>query len=178
MSAKTNQDTSSVVWPFKKRPDAALFFVLDGHGGQGHHVSRYCNRKVVELLNANDSALSRPGAALAEAFVEADACLEREHRDWTDNGGSTAVAVLMLGKQCFIANAGDSRFVMAVRQPNGELKAKDLSTASPATCFMLATSCFLPASLYRRVLHTYTHLYTPIHPTCWLSLSPRVPARD
>ena len=58
-------------------------------------MSRYCNRKVVELLNANDSALSRPGAALAEAFVEADACLEREHRDWTDNGGSTAVAVLM-----------------------------------------------------------------------------------
>lgn len=41
--------------------------------------------------------------------------------------GTTAVSVLMLEDQLWIANAGDSRAVLAVSSDGGKLKAVDLS---------------------------------------------------
>ena len=90
-------------------------------------------RRIVESLSGESAMVTKKGSAIGKAMVAAfegaNAGLEKKHIDWGNDGGTTAVGMVVQGDKCTIANCGDSRIVVATRaRPNGPLKAKDLST--------------------------------------------------
>jgi len=133
VAAKTNQDSGCVVWPLCGDPSLLFVGVFDGHGELGHRASRYCMRRIAESLTSEgaEELKDKKGCskALVKAFEGSNAMLAAKHVDWGNDGGSTAVGMVVSGDKCVIANCGDSRIVVATRaRANAPLKAKDLST--------------------------------------------------
>jgi len=65
--------------------------------------------------------------AFTKAYDTVDKTLLDDPTINSRNSGTSAVAVYMDGKTLYTANAGDSRAVIAAREPDGTLKASDLS---------------------------------------------------
>lgn len=139
VGAKTNQDCGCVVWPLANDSNMVFIGVFDGHGELGHKAANFCMRRVAESVTKGMSgyvasptekvATSVPGKVLTQAFEGANSLLKDTHLDWGNSGGTTAVALIMVGDKCTIANCGDSRIVVGTRtRPVAPLKAKDLST--------------------------------------------------
>ena len=140
VGAKTNQDCGCVVWPLATNENMAFIGVFDGHGELGHKAANFCMRRIVESVTKGMSgyqpvnnpsekvANSVPGKTLTSAFEGANKLLKDTHLDWGNGGGTTAVALIMVGEKCTIANCGDSRIIVGTRpRPGAPLKAKDLS---------------------------------------------------
>lgn len=92
---------------------ATLALVADGIGGQstGEMASELAKHTIPEVVQAQSPAASEVGRALAAAFKEAnrriyEASLEREDRAGM---GTTATAVVIIGKRLYSAHVGDSR---------------------------------------------------------------------
>lgn len=117
---KPNQDSMVL----HQLPNGELVLgVFDGHGTEGHDVSRYFKQRLPKLLAASE-------AVDADSLVAALARTERELiencRVDTTLSGSTGVVVLVKGNELTVANVGDSRAVLAVME-NGKLVARDLT---------------------------------------------------
>lgn len=135
-----NQDRGSVVYPFAGSPQQAFFAVYDGHGDGGEMVSEYTMRVVQDTLEKQSGLVGNEAAAFEIAFLEADRqvlAMEKLHRNWqSKNRGTTALAALLRGNQVWVANAGDSRCVLASKSVGGAwnkevyggIKVNDLST--------------------------------------------------
>jgi len=125
---KANQDRGSVDYPFLDSYTSVLFCVMDGHGSQGDKVSEYCIHQLHDYLHDNKQAvLADPLMAFTKAYDTVDKTLLDDPTINSRNSGTSAVAVYMDGKTLYTANAGDSRAVIAAREPDGTLKASDLS---------------------------------------------------
>jgi len=126
---QVNQDRAFVVSPFhiddgdSSGPDVPttkrLLGVFDGHSNLGELVSQYTVTHLPEMLSSKLgpilSSSSSPAAesekiqqALIETFVEIDKTAPAE-----PSGGCTASIVLQLGPKIYVANAGDSRSLIA-----------------------------------------------------------------
>lgn len=112
-------------------PDAMVFGVFDGHGGK--EVAIYVERHFCEELLKNSSfASNRIESCLRDTFLQMDRLiltkegqkeLTRIQKDLPENApislaadsfaGCTSVVALIKGKTLFVANAGDSRCVLA-----------------------------------------------------------------
>jgi serine/threonine protein phosphatase PrpC len=138
---KINQDRGSVAYPFAGNPQQAFFAVYDGHGDGGEKVSEHTMRILQDALEKNPRLVGDVPAALEAAFIEAD----RQVLAWekffrqVHHRGTTALVALMRDNKVWVANAGDSRCVLASKwhasngMPPGigdrmGLKVKDLST--------------------------------------------------
>ena len=105
-----------------------LIGIFDGHGDEGHHISRYLQKDMAERLSGKLSQLSaediESGSAvlqsLKESFIESDANIPEAH---AMNGGSTASVILRLGQKIYFANVGDSTtFLASYNRHTGETK--------------------------------------------------------
>jgi serine/threonine protein phosphatase PrpC len=143
---KINQDRGCVVYPFNSAD--AVFIVLDGHGEQGDRVSQFVMTQVgtVLLLVAYDIhnlivlrpqivislekhplLSSNPPLALKETFVKTNTALMTTEINYMFSG-CTCVCAYVRGTTMWVANAGDSRAVMAVKgSGHNKVVAKDLS---------------------------------------------------
>ncbi|CAB1096392.1 unnamed protein product [Ectocarpus sp. CCAP 1310/34] len=126
VTAKINQDRGCVVYPFNEDPKHALFSVFDGHGEHGDVVSNFVMHELQACLAAHPSLLDDPAKALMESYVQVDESLAASKGEEATFSGTTAVSVLMRENKLWIANAGDSRAVLA-HEDGAELKAVDLS---------------------------------------------------
>lgn len=126
VTAKINQDRGCVVYPFKNDPKHALFSVFDGHGEHGDVVSHFVMHDLQSRLAAHPSLAEDPGTALKESYLAVDSSLSKLKAQEATFSGTTAVSVLMREDQLWIANAGDSRAVIA-QEEGGVLKSLDLS---------------------------------------------------
>ncbi|CBJ28741.1 conserved unknown protein [Ectocarpus siliculosus] len=126
VTAKINQDRGCVVYPFNEDPKHALFSVFDGHGEHGDVVSNFVMHELQACLAAHPSLLDDPAKALMESYVKVDESLAASKGEEATFSGTTAVSVLMRENNLWIANAGDSRAVLA-HEDGAELKAVDLS---------------------------------------------------
>lgn len=126
-SAKINQDRGAVCFPFADRDDVAMFSVFDGHGVCGDKVSHFAMNTVQVLLEDHPDLLSKPVQALKSAYVQCDGMLKQEASIDAELSGTTAVVTLMLGNTLWVANAGDSRAVLASRGAGGQLVATALT---------------------------------------------------
>ncbi|CAM9236093.1 unnamed protein product [Scytosiphon promiscuus] len=126
VTAKINQDRGCVVYPFNEDAKHALFSVFDGHGEHGDVVSHFVMHELQSCLAAHPSLLDDPSKALMESYVQVDESLAASKGQEATFSGTTAVSVLMRESNLWVANAGDSRAVLA-KESGTELKAVDLS---------------------------------------------------
>lgn len=129
VTAKINQDRGCVVFPFAEHQQQAVFAVFDGHGEHGDIVSHFVMHEFQSRLEKHPTLASDPVKALKETYVEVDHHLGLAQAAESTFSGTTAVSVLMREGQLWIANAGDSRAVLARKSPGGAAGhvAKDLS---------------------------------------------------
>ena len=108
---KTHPNTNQ--WP----SSVSFFAVFDGHGGQS--CSEFLRDNLFKYICHNehfpldiDEAI-RQGFAAAESEFLKKLALDQSESSVLDRSGSCAIALLVVGKRCYIANVGDSRAVMS-----------------------------------------------------------------
>ena len=121
---KTNQDSFVFKGNINNVKDFNIFGVLDGHGPEGHYVSKFASECITSYLinHPEIKALTDPEQIylklkendcqiITQSFVEADNSLKNVKFDALESG-STCVLVIHIGKHILCANAGDSRAIV------------------------------------------------------------------
>ncbi len=127
---KINQDRGCMVYPYgnsENRARQALFAAFDGHGEVGELVSQYCMHEIQHRLELHPHFEDNIEKAFKEVFVEVDESLRGQDHIDANCSGTTAVVVLMRENRLWIANAGDSRAVVAKKNRDGLITAENLS---------------------------------------------------
>jgi serine/threonine protein phosphatase PrpC len=139
---KINQDRGCVVHPFGQSNRQALFCAFDGHGEFGDLVSNFTMIQVQERLEGHPKFDSNADEDIAQAFKDVFNTVDRilpDNNIDCYHSGTTAVCVLMRTfvdkdsetglntTRLHVANAGDSRAVMAKKNRDGMIVSHDLS---------------------------------------------------
>ena len=123
---KVNQDSFLVLQSEYNLKDFNIFCVMDGHGNNGHLVSRYLmkyinlffkNNKKMNASNQNeDSIYQRLKKSdyhiLRRLFRHAERDLHKKTKIDANFSGTTCVMVAQIGDRFICANIGDSRAIM------------------------------------------------------------------
>ncbi|XP_074556067.1 protein phosphatase 2C and cyclic nucleotide-binding/kinase domain-containing protein-like [Curcuma longa] len=122
---KANQDSFCIHAPFGTNLDDHFFGVFDGHGEYGAQCSQFVKRKLCENLLRNNKFQTDAFKAIHAAFLATNSQL---HADSLDDSmsGTTAITILVRGRTIYVANAGDSRAVIAEKRGK-DIVAVDLS---------------------------------------------------
>ncbi|MBA0600044.1 hypothetical protein Gorai_006243 [Gossypium raimondii] len=122
---RENQDSFCIKTQIQCNPNVHVFGVFDGHGQYGAQCSNFFNDRLVEILSSDSTLLDDPLKAYTSAFLAINSELHDSEIDDTMSG-TTAITVLVVGDTLYVANDGDSRAVIAVK--NGDqILAEDLS---------------------------------------------------
>ncbi|XP_024931455.2 probable protein phosphatase 2C 35 isoform X1 [Ziziphus jujuba] len=122
---KENQDSFCIRTQIQGNPDIHFFGVFDGHGQFGTECSNFVKDRLVEVLSSDPALLDDPVKAYHSAFLTTNTELHNSVID-DSMSGTTAITVLVVGDRIFVANVGDSRAVLAVKDGN-RIVAQDLS---------------------------------------------------
>ena len=122
---KVNQDSFLVLQNQYGYKDFNIFSVLDGHGVNGHLVSRFVtkyftsffkNNKKMNANNNEDEVYYRlkknDSDIIKRAFRHAERDLEKNSDIDANFSGTTCVMVMQIGEKLLCANVGDSRAIM------------------------------------------------------------------
>lgn len=122
---KENQDSYCVRTKLQDNPNIHFFGVFDGHGQFGTQCSIFVKDRLVEILSSDSSMLQDPVRAYNNAFIRTNEELHDSDIDDTMSG-TTAITALVVGNTLYVANVGDSRAVIALKDGN-RIIAQDLS---------------------------------------------------
>lgn len=122
---KENQDSYCIRTQLQGSPNIHFFGVFDGHGQFGTQCSNFVKDRLVEVLASDSALLEDPVKAYNNAFLRTNEELHNSDIDDTMSG-TTAITALVVGDKLFVANAGDSRAVIALKDGN-KIVAQDLS---------------------------------------------------
>ncbi|CAJ1941170.1 unnamed protein product [Sphenostylis stenocarpa] len=123
---KENQDSFCISTQLQGNPNVHFFGVYDGHGQFGSHCSNFVKDRLVEKLVNDPALLEDPVQAYNSAFLATNQELRSSEID-DSMSGTTAITVLVIGDTLYVANVGDSRAVLAVKDGN-RILAEDLSS--------------------------------------------------
>ena len=98
---------------------ATLLAVFDGHGEDGHLVSRHFRERLPDMVSQHPQFASDPARAITEAVLEAEAVVIGWGNVDTSLSGSTAVIASLRGSHLTACNIGDSRLVVGFRGNEG-----------------------------------------------------------
>ncbi|CAF2105160.1 hypothetical protein HID58_079059 [Brassica napus] len=144
-----NQD-SMIVWQDFMSKDMTFCGVFDGHGPNGHLVSRKVRESLpVRLLSFMHSIQSKQNGSTSksdsqeaseedklkllweEAFLKSFNAMDKELRSHPNVecfcSGSTAVTVIKQGSHLFMGNIGDSRAILGSKDSNDSMVAVQLT---------------------------------------------------
>ena len=120
---KTNQDTLLIERNVNGVLNFNIFGVLDGHGEDGHFVSKFVSRFIFNKLKSHPliKKLDEPKQIyyklkengyeiIANIFLDADVQIQKEKFDF-HRSGTTCVMVIELEEHIICANTGDSRAI-------------------------------------------------------------------
>ncbi|CAN6219265.1 unnamed protein product [Urochloa humidicola] len=118
-----NQDAMLVWDGLGGEDDVVLCGVFDGHGPHGHLVARRVRDalplRLMSAVRASKAGMDMPAAVWRKAFARAYKAMDKDLRSHATLdcfcSGSTAVTVLKLGSDLYMANIGDSRAVLGSR---------------------------------------------------------------
>lgn len=123
---KENQDSFCISTQLQGNPNVHFFGVYDGHGQFGSQCSNFVKDRLVDKLSNDPVLLEDPVQAYNSAFSATNQELRASEID-DSMSGTTAITVLVIGDTLYVANVGDSRAVLAVK--DGDLiVAEDLSS--------------------------------------------------
>ncbi|GMH29278.1 hypothetical protein Nepgr_031121 [Nepenthes gracilis] len=122
---KDNQDSYCIKMQLQSNPNAHFFGVFDGHGQFGTQCSKFVKDRLVERLSNDPTLLEDPVKAYHNAFLATNDDLHNSVIDDTMSG-TTAITALVAGDILYVANVGDSRAVIAVKD-GSQIVARDLS---------------------------------------------------
>ncbi|KAK7363660.1 hypothetical protein VNO77_05810 [Canavalia gladiata] len=123
---KENQDSFCICTQIQGNPSVHFFGVYDGHGQFGSQCSNFVKNRLVEKLSNDTALLEDPVQAYTSAFLATNHELHTSEID-DSMSGTTSITVLVIGDTLYVANVGDSRAVLAVRDGN-RIIAEDLSS--------------------------------------------------
>ena len=122
---KVNQDSFLVLQNQYNFKDFNIFSVLDGHGINGHLVSRFITKYFTSFFknnkkmnsNENEDAVycrlkKKDNDIIKRAFKHAERDLEKNSDIDANFSGTTCVMVLQVGEKILCANVGDSRAIL------------------------------------------------------------------
>ena len=123
---KVNQDSFLVLQSEYNLKDFNIFCVMDGHGINGHLVSRYLmkyinlffkNNKKMNASNQNEDSIylrlkKSDYHILRRLFRHAERDLHKKTKIDANFSGTTCVMVAQIGDRFICANIGDSRAIM------------------------------------------------------------------
>ena len=123
---KVNQDSFLVLQNEYNLKDFNIFCVMDGHGVNGHLVSRFTtkyfssffkkNKKMNSSCSSEDQIFNRlkknDYEILKRVFRHAERDLEKNGEIDANFSGTTCVMVFQVGERIICANVGDSRAIM------------------------------------------------------------------
>ena len=123
---KVNQDSFLVLQNEYNLKDFNVFCVMDGHGVNGHLVSRFTtkyfssffkkNKKMNSSCSSEDQIFNRlkknDYEILKRVFRHAEKDLEKNGEIDANFSGTTCVMVFQVGERIICANVGDSRAIM------------------------------------------------------------------
>ena len=132
---KTNQDTYIIEKNINGILNFNIFGVLDGHGDDGHFVSKFVKRYVIHRIKNHplikkydepkeiyNQLKSKGFDIISKIFIDADTQLQKEAFDSTYSG-TTIVLLIQLEEHIICANSGDSRAIAIYEEKkNGNLK--------------------------------------------------------
>lgn len=109
---KANQDALMVKLNVGGSTESAFFGVFDGHGTSGTECAAFARERVFNNLVGDLEFLDNPSSALHNATAKTN---QQLHKSLTDDtlSGTTAVTMLIRGREISISNVGDSRIVAA-----------------------------------------------------------------
>ena len=138
---KTNQDTPVASFGINGIEGFNIFGVLDGHGTNGHYVSKFLGKYLVNNISKNKEILSCLNLEqiyqvikksnyemLINIFLKADTALSKQNFD-VSFSGSTCVLVIQIGKKILCANVGDSRAILVYNNNNNSPNKKGQNTS-------------------------------------------------
>ena len=121
---KINQDTPITSVNINGIKGFNIFGVLDGHGTNGHYVSKFLSNYLVEKISKNKGVSESKNLndiyqtikksnyeLLINIFLKADEALNKQYFDVAFSG-TTCVLVIQIGKKIICANVGDSRAIL------------------------------------------------------------------
>ena len=121
---KTNQDSFTFFSNVNNIRDFHIFGVLDGHGGEGHFVSRFAAKFIPyqimnnpEIKNLRDPEMiynklkNNNYQIIVKAYLDCDIALQKVNFDAKESG-STCNLIINIGKKIICANTGDSRAIV------------------------------------------------------------------
>ncbi|CAI9118648.1 OLC1v1020244C1 [Oldenlandia corymbosa var. corymbosa] len=123
---KENQDSYCIKTQLQGNPNVHFFGVFDGHGLNGTQCSKFVKNRLVEILSEDPTLLEDPVKAYNSAFLTTNEELHNNNDIDDSMSGTTAITVLVVGDMLYVANVGDSRAVLAVKEGN-KVVAEDLS---------------------------------------------------
>ena len=123
---RENQDSFCIRTQIQGNPNVHFFGVFDGHGHFGTECSRFVKNRLSEILANDPTLLDDPVKAYNSAFLMTNYELHSSEID-DSMSGTTAVTVLVIGDAIYVANVGDSRAVIAVKNGN-RIVAENLSS--------------------------------------------------
>ena len=122
---KVNQDSFLVLQNQYNLKDFNIFSVLDGHGVNGHLVSRFVTKYFTSFFKNNKKMNSNKNEdevfyrlkkndsdILKRAFRHAERDIEKNSDIDANFSGTTCVMVFQVGEKILCANVGDSRAIM------------------------------------------------------------------
>ena len=124
--SKVNQDAFLVLQNEYNLKDFNVFSVLDGHGVNGHLVSRFVTKYFTSFFKKNKKMNASNGSEdqmfyrlkkneydiLKRVFRHAERDLEKNEDIDADFSGTTCVMVFQVGERIICANVGDSRAII------------------------------------------------------------------
>ena len=123
---KVNQDSYLVLQNEYNLKDFNIFCVMDGHGVNGHLVSRFTTKYFTSFFKKNKKMNSSNSSedqifyrlkkndyeVLKRVFRHAERDLEKDGEVDANFSGTTCVMVFQVGERIICANVGDSRAIM------------------------------------------------------------------
>ena len=126
-SKNNNQDAKITIQQYLNKYPASLFGVLDGHGPNGHLVSRFLENEYQEILKKY--LLSIPPCTAEEQTKKVFCQVIKEVMNNLKStgidilySGSTLLSVLLYENECICASVGDSRGIIGELDKNWTVK--------------------------------------------------------